>query len=277
MESYLHVPDFLNEGSFFMVESNESLNTTDTKKYEECTVPYPSSGDSLVGSFSSPSVTSSLVPSTLSGSTNLSSCDLSDNAYSNYNCNPNVSNSERSGIVIKQIPQSSDNQTVSSIPFGSSTERNDPSANNKDHKPLTFQGPAYYNSKRIESSSKSQYRSKAVSNRPVQSRRRSFQSSLTEEEEKVLRRLKKPYITIIDPIDPEERSKIVIDFSTDNTPNYIVSPVVTKSSDGLENRYKSSTMKEFWISFIYTRYDERTTHSCSFLSRLFVSLPNEVR
>lgn len=40
MESYSHVPDFLNEGSFFMVESNESLNTTDTKEYEECTVPY---------------------------------------------------------------------------------------------------------------------------------------------------------------------------------------------------------------------------------------------
>lgn len=95
----------------FEDETNESLNTSDTDKSKESTVPYPFYDDSSFGSSSS-SLTTSLPPSSSSGSTNISNCDLSNNACYNYNCYLGVLKNEYVDFIVKQVSQSSDNHKV---------------------------------------------------------------------------------------------------------------------------------------------------------------------
>lgn len=45
-----------------------------------------------------------------------------------------------------------------------------------------------------------------------------------------------------------------------------------KPSDGVDNT--CNPLNHYWLCFICTSYDERTTYLCSFLSYLFISFPN---
>lgn len=125
MESCLQTPVFLSECSF-EDETNESLHASDTDKSKEFTVPYPVSDDSSFGS-SSPSLTTSLPPSSSSGSSNISNCDLSNNACYNYNFYFGVLKNEYAGFIVKQISQSSDNQRKLSCSYDTTPKTTKPS------------------------------------------------------------------------------------------------------------------------------------------------------
>lgn len=129
-------------------------------------------------------------------------------------------------------------------------------------------------SNHIRSVSQRNFVSKAISNKPTADRTH-FCHSFRQNEMNALSRLKKPYITIIDPKDSKERSKVIIHYARENEhPNYIVTPVMVRTICEETNRCSYECIPEkVWFSFICNRYDESTSKSCIFLPRLLVSVP----